>query len=127
MCLILAGCGPGYTDGTYEAKSSLYEGDVSQNIPGCDYGNVKLRIEDGKTADCTYEMYDPNGVLKGSEYGKDSDKELYQIAQRSDLTNCNDTMIGPLGICAGGHFGDVRISKQVIFSRRWQQSEDTLL
>ena len=28
-------------------------------------------------------MYDPDGVLKGDEYGKDSDKELYQIAQRS--------------------------------------------
>ena len=83
LCLILTGCGSGYTDGTYEAKSSLYEGDTSQNIPGGDYGIVKLRIENGKIAECTYEMYDPEGVLKGSEYGKDSDKELYQIAQRS--------------------------------------------
>ena len=83
LCLILTGCGSGYTDGTYEAKSSLYEGDTSQNIPGGDYGIVKLRIEDGKIAECTYEMYDPNSVLKGNEYGKDSDKELYQIAQRS--------------------------------------------
>ena len=83
LCLTLAGCGSGYTEGTYEAKSSLYEGDASQNIPGGDYGIVKLRIENGKIAECTYEMYDPDGVLKGSEYGKDSDKELYQIAQRS--------------------------------------------
>lgn len=83
LCLTLAGCGSGYTDGTYEAKSSLYEGDASQNIPGGDYGIVKLRIENGKIAECTYEMYDPDGVLKGDEYGKDSDKELYQIAQRS--------------------------------------------
>ena len=44
LCLILTGCGSGYTDGTYEAKSSLYEGDASQNIPGGDYGIVKLRI-----------------------------------------------------------------------------------
>lgn len=83
LCLILTGCGSGYTDGTYEAKSSLYEGDTSQNIPGGDYGIVKLRIEDGKIAECTYEMYDPNSVLKGNEYGKDAGDEVYQIAQRS--------------------------------------------
>ena len=83
LCLILTGCRSEYTDGTYEAKSSLYEGDASQNIPGGDYGIVKLRIENGKIVECIYEMYDADGLLKGNEYGKDSDQELYQIAQKS--------------------------------------------
>ena len=48
LCLILTGCGANYTDGTYEAKSSLYEGDSSQGIPGGDYGIVRIRIENGK-------------------------------------------------------------------------------
>ena len=83
LCLMLSGCGTKYTDGTYEAKSGLYEGDPSQDIPGGDYGIVKIRIENGKFAECTYEMYDPEGALKGSEYGKGADEDLYLIAQRS--------------------------------------------
>lgn len=100
LCLILTGCGANYTDGTYEAKSSLYEGDSSQGIPGGDYGIVRIRIENGKFIECTYEMYDPDGVIKGSEYGKDSDKELYQFAQKS--------------VQAGQHYAEQLIEKQFL-------------
>ena len=53
---ILAGCGGGgaYKDGTYEGKSSVFEGE-EEDGSGAGYGVVSLTIEDGKvTSKTTY-------------------------------------------------------------------------
>ncbi len=85
---VLAGCGGGgsYKDGTYEGKSSVFEGE-EEDGSGAGYGVVSLTIKDGKIADCEFTTYEPDGTLKDSEYGKQdgevANQDFYNKAQRA--------------------------------------------
>ena len=85
---ILAGCGGGgaYKDGSYEGKSSVFEGE-EEDGSGAGYGVVSLTIKDGKIADCTFTTYEPDGTLKDSDYGKQdgeiANQDFYNKAQRA--------------------------------------------
>ena len=88
--LLLTGCAKSnvtYKDGTYEGRSSIYEAeDGSDNGNG--YGVVKITIEGGKVAECTYQTYEVDGTLKDEDYGKEdgriANKDYYNKAQKAN-------------------------------------------
>lgn len=88
---ILTGCDDNatYADGTYEGKSSVYEGDEDGNGDG--YGVVTITIKDGKIVECEFKTYETNGTLKDSEYGKQNGEvanvDFYNKAQRAVLAS----------------------------------------
>ena len=96
MALLLAGtcifnaCGNAqvsYKDGTYTAKSSVFESDDGTD-DGNGYGEVSLTVTDGKISDCTFLTYEIDGTLKDEEYGKEdgrvANKDYYNKAQKAN-------------------------------------------
>ena len=85
--VLLCGCGAQYKEGTYEAKSSPYEGNPAENEPAGDYGIVRITVQDGAVTDCAYEMYNADGSIKDENYGKENgeiaDQDVYNMAQKS--------------------------------------------
>ena len=86
---IFAGCGGGkadYKDGTYEGKSSVFEGE-EEDGSGAGYGVVSLTLEGGKITAAEFTTYEPDGTLKDSEYGKQdgeiANQDFYNKAQRA--------------------------------------------
>ena len=85
--LLLTGCGgsASYKDGTYEGKSSVFEGE--EDGSGAGYGVVSLTVKDNKITDCTFETFEPDGTLKGSDYGKQNgeiaNQDFFNKAQRA--------------------------------------------
>ncbi len=83
-----AGCGgkADYKDGTYEGKSSVFEGE-EEDGSGAGYGVVSLTLEGGKITDAEFTTYEPDGKLKDSEYGKQdgeiANQDFYNKAQRA--------------------------------------------
>ncbi len=91
---VLCGCGSGsgssrkeatYKDGTYEGKSSEYEGE--EDGSGAGYGVVTLTISGGKISDAEFKTYELDGTLKDKEYGKQNgevaNQDFYNKAQRA--------------------------------------------
>ena len=93
MVLSLAGCGgskkAAYKDGTYEGKSSVYEGDEEGNGDG--YGVATVTLKDGVITFCEFNTYQPDGTLKDEEYGKQNGEianaDFYNKAQRAVLAS----------------------------------------
>ena len=89
----LTGCGGSsdkageYADGTYEGTSSVFEGDEEGNGEG--YGVATITIEDNVVTACEFHTYQPDGTLKGSDYGKKggevANADFYNKAQRAVL------------------------------------------
>ena len=67
---LFSACGESkaYQDGTYTGQSQVYEGDEEGNGDG--YGVVTLTIKDGNITACEFKTYEPDGTLKGDDYGK---------------------------------------------------------
>lgn len=85
-CMGLAACGGGgsasYKDGTYTARSSVYEGD---DEGGSGYGEITITIKDGKITDAEFLTYEPDGTLKDENYGKtaNNNQDFYNKAQKA--------------------------------------------
>ena len=83
----LTGCGgsKSYKDGTYEGKSSVYEGE--EDGSGAGYGVATVTISGGKITGCEFKTYEPDGTLKGPDYGKQdgeiANQDFYNKAQRA--------------------------------------------
>ena len=85
----LTGCGDkkpaSYVDGTYEGRSSVYEGDEEGNGDG--YGIVSITIKDNKIVACTCQTYEKDDTPKGEDYGKArggvANKDYYNKAQKA--------------------------------------------
>ena len=85
----LTGCGDkkplSYVDGTYEGRSSVYEGDEEGNGDG--YGVVSVTVKDNKIVACEFNTYETDGSLKDEEYGKArgnvANKDYYNKAQKA--------------------------------------------
>ena len=85
----LTGCGDkkpaSYIDGTYEGRSSVYEGDEEGNGDG--YGVVSITLKDNKIVACEFNTYETDGSLKDEEYGKArgsvANKDYYNKAQKA--------------------------------------------
>ena len=82
----LAACGSAsYKDGTYEGRSSVYEGDEDGNGDG--YGVVTITIKDGAVTECEFKTYQTDGTLKDENYGKQNgevaNRDFYNKAQRA--------------------------------------------
>lgn len=75
IMLLLAGCGGGLKNGSYEGKSS-------EDSRGA-YSIVKIEVKDGKIADAEFLQYNADGTLKDEKYGKESGDENYQKAQNA--------------------------------------------
>ncbi|MBR0163160.1 MAG: FMN-binding protein [Lachnospiraceae bacterium] len=77
LCAVLlmtvsVACGGGpasYRDGTYTARSSVYENDDGTD-DGNGYGEVTITIVGGKITACTFETFEPDGTRKDEDYGK---------------------------------------------------------
>lgn len=87
---LIAGCGSknvSYKDGTYTAKSSVYENEDGTD-DGNGYGEVSVTIKDGKITDCSYMTYEVDGTEKGVDYGKEDgaikNKDYYNKAQKAN-------------------------------------------
>ncbi len=86
----LAGCGGGgkasYRDGTYTARSEVYENDDGSE-DGNGYGEVTITIRDNAIVDCVYKTYEPDGTLKDENYGKKSggvaNRDYFNKAQKA--------------------------------------------
>lgn len=83
---LLAGCGAvSYADGTYQGKSSVYEGD--EDGSGAGYGEVSITITGGKITAAEFHTYEPDGTLKDENYGKQdgeiANRDFYNKAQRA--------------------------------------------
>ena len=70
-----------YIDGTYTGRSSDFKEDESGN--GAGYGEVTIKIENNKIADCTFMMYELDGTLKDENYGADLSRENRLKAQKA--------------------------------------------
>ena len=81
------GCGgsKSYKDGTYEGKSSVYEGE--EDGSGAGYGVATVTISGGKITGCEFQTFEPDGTLKGPDYGKQNgeiaNQDFYNKAQRA--------------------------------------------
>ncbi|MBQ9625378.1 MAG: FMN-binding protein [Clostridia bacterium] len=84
---VFVGCGKSasYADGTYEGKSSVYEGDEEGNGDG--YGVATITIKDNKIVACEFKTYQTDGTLKDENYGKQNGEvanaDFYNKAQRA--------------------------------------------
>ena len=90
----VAGCSgsKAYKDGTYTARSSVYEGLEDEEFAefgasGDGYGEVTVTIKDGKITDCSFTTYTTDGEVKGEDYGKRDgsirNQDYYNKAQRA--------------------------------------------
>ena len=87
-----AGCsskGGSYKDGTYTAKSAVYEGfaDEDEEEGGDGYGVATITVKDNKITGCEFTTYMTDGTVKDSEYGKQNgeiaNQDYYNKAQRA--------------------------------------------
>ena len=96
MCLtgalFLSACSSGpksYKDGTYTARSSMYEAlsDEDEDEGGDGYGEVTITLKDNKITACTFTTYMTDGTVKDAEYGKQNgeiaNQDYYNKAQRA--------------------------------------------
>ena len=87
LLALLTACGgsANYADGTYTGTSSVYEGD--EDGSGAGYGVATVTIQGGAITACTFETYEPDGTLKGEDYGKQNgeiaNRDFYNKAQRA--------------------------------------------
>ena len=87
LLALLTACGgsASYADGTYTGTSSVYEGD--EDGSGAGYGVATVTIQGGAITACTFETYEPDGTLKGEDYGKQNgevaNRDFYNKAQRA--------------------------------------------
>ena len=87
LLALLTACGgsASYADGTYTGTSSVYEGD--EDGSGAGYGVATVTIQGGAITECTFETYEPDGTLKGEDYGKQNgeiaNRDFYNKAQRA--------------------------------------------
>ena len=96
VALLLAGCGSAsYKDGTYTARSGLYEGleDEEFGEEGDGYGVVTITVKDNVITDCEFTTYMPDGTVKGEDYGKRNgeiaNQDYYNKAQRAVKASAN--------------------------------------
>ncbi|MBR1691734.1 MAG: FMN-binding protein [Lachnospiraceae bacterium] len=88
LAALTAGCGgsKSYADGTYEGKSEVFENEDGSE-EGNGYGVVSITIKDNQIVDCTFQTYEPDGTLKGEDYGKAdgaiANKDYYNKAQKA--------------------------------------------
>ena len=88
LAALTAGCGASqsYADGTYEGKSEVFENEDGSE-EGNGYGVVSITIKDNQIVDCTFQTYEPDGTLKGEDYGKAdgaiANKDYYNKAQKA--------------------------------------------
>lgn len=87
---LMTGCGSkevSYKDGTYTAKSSVYENDDGTD-DGNGYGEVTIKIEKGIITECEFLTYEVDGTLKDEDYGKEggriANKDYYNKAQKAN-------------------------------------------
>ena len=85
----LSGCSgsaASYQDGSYLAMSSVYENEDGSD-EGNGYGEVSLTISGGRITGCSFQTYQPDGVLKDADYGKQdgeiANQDYYNKAQRA--------------------------------------------
>lgn len=91
LAVALTGCGGGgkvsYKDGTYEGQSQVYENEEEDSEEGNGYGVVSITIKDNAVTDCEFKTYEPDGTLKGEDYGKKSggvaNRDYYNKAQKA--------------------------------------------
>ena len=89
--LLLSGCGGGgsYADGTYTARSEVYEGlEDEDSLEGGDgYGEVTITVKDNAITGCTFTTYTLDGAVKDENYGKRggqiANQDYYNKAQRA--------------------------------------------
>ena len=84
----LSGCGEvSYKDGEYDGRSADFINEDESDEAGNGYGEVKIKIENGKITECEYKTYELDGTLKDENYGKENgeikNKDFYQKAQRA--------------------------------------------
>ena len=74
-------------DGTYEGQSQVYENEEEDSEEGNGYGVVSITIKDNAVTDCEFKTYEPDGTLKGEDYGKKSggvaNRDYYNKAQKA--------------------------------------------
>ena len=90
--LLAAACSSGsksYRDGTYTAKSSIYEAlsDEDEDEGGDGYGKVTITLKDNKIVECSFTTYMTDGTVKDEDYGKQdgeiANQDYYNKAQRA--------------------------------------------
>ena len=87
LLALLTACGgsASYADGTYTGTSSVYEGD--EDGSGAGYGVATVTIQGSAITACSFETYEPDGTLKGEDYGKQNgeiaNRDFYNKAQRA--------------------------------------------
>ena len=87
---VCTGCGGGsknYKDGTYTARSSIYESLSDEEDEGGEgYGEVTITVKDNTVTACEFTTYMPDGTVKDAEYGKQNgeiaNQDYYNKAQR---------------------------------------------
>lgn len=87
---LFTACGEkSYADGTYTAKSSVYESvdEESEDEGGNGYGIVTITIKDNVIIACEFETYELDGTLKDEDYGKKrgeiANADFYNKAQKA--------------------------------------------
>ncbi len=89
--VMFTGCGSSsssYKDGTYTAKSSVYESlEDGEDEGGEGYGEVTITIKDNVIVACKFTTYMPDGTVKDENYGKQNgeiaNQDYYNKAQRA--------------------------------------------
>lgn len=93
--VLMSGCGnksTNYVDGTYEGKSEVHLNEASEDDDegseaGNGYGVVTITIKDQAITECTFKTYEPDGTLKGEDYGKKggsvANRDYYNKAQKA--------------------------------------------
>ena len=90
LMLAVSGCGTAanYSDGTYEGRSSLHEGNAGG---GDGYGIATVTVKDNRITECDFKTYMPDGTLKDEDYGKQdgavANADFYNKAQRAVLAS----------------------------------------
>lgn len=95
--MMFAGCGSSsasYKDGTYTARSSVYESlEDGEDEGGEGYGEVTITIKDNVVVACEFTTYMPDGTVKDGEYGKKdgeiANQDYYNKAQRAVKASAN--------------------------------------
>lgn len=96
ICVLCTGCGAGdsaaYADGTYTGQSSVFKNEDGTD-DGNGYGEVSVTVKDNMIVECTYQTFEENGVLKGTDYGKAdggvANRDFYNKAQKA-VASCDE-------------------------------------
>ncbi len=75
-----------YKDGVYTGQSAMYTNEDGTE-DGNGYGVVTITIEEGEVTACTYQTFEPDGVLKDENYGMEggeiANRDYYNKAQKA--------------------------------------------